>query len=708
MSTDPPTTESSVSKTSGWFAVLPALVTPICIGLSAYLGLQYLIEHNHITHPTVLRYVNGHPVSQLTVGMFFVGVSSLLMIAMNVFAQFSREGQVFLKDLDDPSVTRSNAGNANVRPQSKTRDNDGPKVGIAKPSSQDQASGGALYPITDADAAIEHGQALVDMSLSIHHHYLWNRLVNSLHYIYRTGSVAGVEDEMKYLADMDIERQQQRYSLSRILIWATPMLGFLGTVLGISQALGGISVGPDNDFQQMMNGLQSSLYVAFDTTALALTLSMVMMFCQFLVDRFEVQLLELVDQKTRGEIARHFDLSAAGNGGDGIGATGLQVLEATRDVVRNQTEIWRSSIQAAQDAWSSTLTQTSDVVRDNLSQALDTNVENLAHYLGESIEKADQSIAHRWEQWQTLLSSNARLMKEHQESLLSQTNKIQTVVETLDDTTAYKTAMQHQHNALEATTKMHDVLARVANEVSSQSKQLQQQGNKQAELLEKSSDAILKSQACFEERISSFSMELPLAIPVAEAPQTERRKTKGRKTEGRKTASKPAADVSFSQSGHSAITPANQNVRRRNPNKPVMFMPSQAVTEMREKTHVAAQAETAQTETAQTETDSLRSASPSSIAAVGGPEPQSVNEKKTISIQDLRQRLGIDSGKATTAQDQSPTLLMPQNQRLRNRVRPAAQDAADRLAPVESHQDLANFARSGSVPSNQVQRKKAA
>lgn len=690
--------------------MLPALVTPICIGLSAYLGLQYLIRQDHITNETVLRYVNGHPVSQLTVGMFFVGLASLLMIAMNVFAQFSREGQIFLQDLNDPSQSTAKTETAN----SKSQKDDRPKMGGIKLSTlnatdvADGTEGTPSYPQLDSDAAVEHGQALVDMSRSVHQHYLWNRLVNSLHFIYRTGSVSGVEDEMKYLADMDIERQHQRYSLSRILIWATPMLGFLGTVLGISQALGGISVGPDNDFQQMMNGLQSSLYVAFDTTALALTLSMVMMFCQFLVDRFEVQLLELVDQKTRGEIARHFDLSAAGAGTDGLGATGLQVLEATRDVVRNQTEIWRNSIQAAEDAWSSTLTQTSDVVRENLSQALDVNVENLAHYLGESIEKADQSIAHRWEQWQTLLSSNARLMKEHQESLLSQTEKIQTVVETLDDTTAYKTAMQHQHQALEATTKMHDVLARVANEVSSQSKQLQTQGSQQAQLLEKSSDAILKSQASFEERISSFSMELPVAIPVAKLPKAATQ---------RPPTPTPAADVSFTQDDFTAA-PTHQRTRRRNPNKPVMFMPSEAVTEIRQKTR------------ADLPSGSLSAASPaiSPTNAADRADVKPVANKKTISIQNLRQRLGIDPIKTPAAEDQSPTLLMPQAQRLRNRVRPAAEDAADRLAPVksasnfsaqagngavsdsniESVSDVLNYDQPVSLEPNLVQRKKAA
>jgi hypothetical protein len=624
MSTDQPTTGSQVNETSGWFTVLPSLVTPICVGLSLYFGLQYLINENHITNETVLRYINGHPVSRLTVGMFLIGLTSLAMIGMNVFAQFSTQQQIYLEDLPEPSPEKT-PGMGNVTPTAQPGD----------------------YVKSDVELAIEHGESLLAFPKSIQRHYLWSRLVNSLHYIYRTGSVGGVEDEMKYLAEMDVERQQQRYSLSRILIWATPMLGFLGTVLGISQALGGISVGPDNDFQQMMGGLQGSLYVAFDTTALALSLSMVLMFCQFLVDRFEVQLLELVDQKTRREVARQFDLSVAG-GGNGMGTTGLQVLEATRDVVRNQTEIWRESIKAAENAWSSSLTQTSDVVRENLSAALDENVSNLAHYLGESIEKADLSIAHRWEQWQTLLSSNARLMKEHQESLLSQTEKIQSVVQTLDDTTSFKNAIQQQNESIQATTKMHDVLARVASEVSVQSKQLQQRGDQQANALKTSSDAIIKNQRAFEQRIANFTTELPLALPVTQpsAPQTKETKA----------APKP--------------------VRRRDPKKPVMFLRPEAVTAMRSKNQHAKLHEVEF-------------------------QPKDVQEskqpKQTISIGDLKQRLGIKPQAQSTAGQAEQPLLMPSSYRMRGRARSAAADDADRLSLVDK--------KEGQPP---VQRKKAA
>ena len=112
---------------------------------------------------------------------------------------------------------------------------------------------------------------------------------------------------MKYQADMDATRQHESFALVRILIWATPMLGFLGTVIGITQALGDLDPSElANNIQAAMDKLLAGLYVAFDTTALALTLSIVLMFFQFLVDRLETELLAAVDIHTKHELQGRF------------------------------------------------------------------------------------------------------------------------------------------------------------------------------------------------------------------------------------------------------------------------------------------------------------------------------------------------------------------------------------------------------------------
>ena len=102
----------------------------------------------------------------------------------------------------------------------------------------------------------------------------------------------------------------------RIVIWATPMLGFLGTVVGITDALGDLgrelgsagAADAGNSLNTAMQGLLAGLYVAFDTTAIALCFSIVLMFIQFMLDRAETQMLEAVDERASAELAGRFEL----------------------------------------------------------------------------------------------------------------------------------------------------------------------------------------------------------------------------------------------------------------------------------------------------------------------------------------------------------------------------------------------------------------
>ena len=70
--------------------------------------------------------------------------------------------------------------------------------------------------------------------------------------------------------EVNKEIAESRQSNIRYLAWAIPSIGFIGTVLGISKAL---QIANSGD----MNKISASLGVAFDTTLLALLLSIVIM-----------------------------------------------------------------------------------------------------------------------------------------------------------------------------------------------------------------------------------------------------------------------------------------------------------------------------------------------------------------------------------------------------------------------------------------------
>ncbi len=448
-----------------------------------YIGLSYLIEQSILTNELLVRYTTGHPISRFTTGMFFIGVASLVMIAKNVFEQFSTESRVQLVSPTKPSSAKSNT----------------------KPTTT-KLSGGAGV----AEKATVFQNNLFEHPSWVREHYLWQRLSSAMAYLQRSDSTANAEAELKYLSELDYERQQQRFALVRILIWATPMLGFLGTVLGISEALGGISVGPENNFETMMNGLRGSLYVAFDTTALALTLSMFLMFGQFLIDRFELQLLSIVDTRVSAEVNRNFDLANA----DKLAMREFsdQFLEASKQAAIDQTKVWKHSIESAQKAWSSTLTDTNANVQSNLTNALSKNVDQLATQLSTAIDRADDAMSHRWQQWQVTLSNNCRLLTEHQNQLAEQTSQFGEMLAEKSDKHELENAIQQNNHAVEATKQLRDTLSTLSASINS----IQQTATTQSEIADKLAETVAQqvaAQSNIEPPAQAFAGKVPILEP---------------------------------------------------------------------------------------------------------------------------------------------------------------------------------------------------
>jgi biopolymer transport protein ExbB/TolQ len=97
-----------------------------------------------------------------------------------------------------------------------------------------------------------------------------------------------------------VSASEASYSVPRIFGWAIPLLGFIGTVVGISGAVSGFTSFMNNstDVEQIKEGVgqvTSNLAVAFDTTLLALFLSVLVMIPLVLVERYETKLLLGID-----------------------------------------------------------------------------------------------------------------------------------------------------------------------------------------------------------------------------------------------------------------------------------------------------------------------------------------------------------------------------------------------------------------------------
>lgn len=334
---------------SSLLQVASSLLIPIAIGLSSFTFFAALVDSGLIQHDLVYRYLFGHWVNRTTSAMFCIGFAALLIAFKDILAQF-----------------------AGIR-----------KVQLELPTDLPPAE-------NDEQQAERLSVRLHALPVSLHSHYLHQRLQSLFDYIRRSGASSSAENELRYLSQADEDRKHARYSFVRILIWAIPLLGFLGTVLGISEGLGKLGVSESEDLAKMMSGLQSSLYVAFDTTAQALVMSIGLMFTLYLADRLESQLLRVVDDRALELTGEFFEFTPVGNEASlQVAQLGRRMLAATRSAVRDQTELWKQTITTAENTW----TKSQQLAADNLRNHVLTEVEQVASRIGSKLELAVDNIS---------------------------------------------------------------------------------------------------------------------------------------------------------------------------------------------------------------------------------------------------------------------------------------------------------------------------
>ena len=220
-------------------------------------------------------------------------------------------------------------------------------------------------PIPAADAAKLAGS--VDrLSNRLRRTFLAKRVLAVLDYLSQRKSAAGLDDQMRALADADALTLDSSYALTKFIIWAIPILGFLGTVLGITGAISGIT---PEVLEKSLSGVTDGLSEAFDSTALALGLTMITMFCSFLVERAEQGVLDFVDQFVEAQLAHRFQRDGQGQPAPQADHQGL--IEVAEKLVQRQSELWAKTF-AEKERQSAELNSRQ---QDRLGTALETALE---------------------------------------------------------------------------------------------------------------------------------------------------------------------------------------------------------------------------------------------------------------------------------------------------------------------------------------------
>lgn len=98
-------------------------------------------------------------------------------------------------------------------------------------------------------------------------------IARGLERYHMTGSVPEATETIMGRLEVAAEQQESELSMLRYLVWAIPSIGFIGTVRGIGVAL----QRADEALQGDISGVTSALGVAFNSTLVALFISIVLM-----------------------------------------------------------------------------------------------------------------------------------------------------------------------------------------------------------------------------------------------------------------------------------------------------------------------------------------------------------------------------------------------------------------------------------------------
>jgi biopolymer transport protein ExbB/TolQ len=210
---------------------------------------------------------------------------------------------------------------------------------------------GATISKDNIDPFAQHARRLLKKAPDS---FLFGRVVRALDHFGARGNVQEVGSLMESQAGIDAAAVDSSYALMRVFIWAIPILGFIGTVIGIGEAVGGFSdainasQAQDQGMEAVkvaLGGVTSGLAKAFDTTLLALVMSMFLMFPANAMQKAEENILNRVDEYCNENLLRRLDDQCARAGAASDPAAIRQAVRESFAEQKGELAAWSGELR---------------------------------------------------------------------------------------------------------------------------------------------------------------------------------------------------------------------------------------------------------------------------------------------------------------------------------------------------------------------------
>ena len=133
---------------------------------------------------------------------------------------------------------------------------------------------GSVPTISAENARVIANKVREELPSSAQAHFLPTVLLSAIDRFSATQSVSDASSVVRSLCEAEADRCDSELSIIRYIAWAIPAIGFIGTVRGIGDALAKAHQAVSGD----ITGVTESLGVAFNSTLIALIISIVLMF----------------------------------------------------------------------------------------------------------------------------------------------------------------------------------------------------------------------------------------------------------------------------------------------------------------------------------------------------------------------------------------------------------------------------------------------
>ena len=221
--------------------------------------------------------------------------------------------------------------------------------------------------------------------------FLITRVLRGLEHYRVRNSASEVATILSSQSEIDSNAVQSSYTLLKVFIWAIPILGFIGTVQGLGVAVGGFAGNLDKaqDVATLKNSLgqtTSGLAVAFDTTFIALIMSLLLMIPASSLQKSEEDLLNWVDEYCNENLLKRLRDS----GGPGLPNDKELIraaIAAAMGVHHAELQTWRDKLEAIGSTVTRQVADGWNAMHEHMRYQHEQSVSQLAAAAGEVVDR---------------------------------------------------------------------------------------------------------------------------------------------------------------------------------------------------------------------------------------------------------------------------------------------------------------------------------